>query len=156
MAAAIAPIDPSAANPLAFGDFVTGILKSITQVFLKASVLASLLLLAGLAVNSPAAAAFALGGAVVAVATAHALGAESDLITGGLMGFSPVLTAVALGAVFYKPGVRVALYALLGTVFTVVVQGALNVAVTPFGIPTLTAPFVLASWFFLLPRQHFE
>lgn len=156
MAATVMPIDPAAANPLAFGDFVAGILKSITQVFLKASVLAALLLLAGLAVNSIAAAAFALGGAVVAVATAHVLGAESDLITGGLMGFSPVLTAVALGAVFYKPGVRVALYALLGTVFTVVVQGAMNVVVAPFGIPTLTAPFVLASWFFLLPRQHFD
>ena len=26
---------------------------------------------------------------------------------------------------------------------------------TPFGIPTLTAPFVLATWLFLLPRQHF-
>jgi urea transporter len=67
-----------------------------------------------------------------------------------------VLTALALGAVFYKPGVRVAVYALVATVFTVVVQGALNVVVAPFGIPTLTAPFVLASWFFLLPRQHFE
>jgi urea transporter len=156
MAAGITPIDPAAANPLAFGDFVVGVLRSIGQVFLKASLLAALLLLAGLAVNSIAAAAFALGGAIVAVATAHVLGAESDLITGGLMGFSPVLTAVALGAVFYKPGLRVALYALVATVFTVIVQGAMNVAVTPFGIPTLTAPFVLASWFFLLPRQHFE
>jgi urea transporter len=156
MAVEITPIDPAAANPLAFGDFVAGILKSIAQVFLKASVIAALLLLAGLAANSIAAAAFAVGGAIVAVATAHVLGAESDLITGGLMGFSPVLTAIALGAVFYKPGLRVAIYALAGTVFTVIVQGALNVALTPFGIPTLTAPFVLASWFFLLPRQHFE
>jgi urea transporter len=31
----------------------------------------------------------------------------------------------------------------------------MNVALTPFGIPTLTGPFVLASWLFLLPRQHF-
>ncbi|MBS1162392.1 MAG: urea transporter, partial [Burkholderiaceae bacterium] len=156
MAAEIVPIDPAAANPLAPGDFVQGVVRSIGQVFLKASLPAALLLLAGLAVNSLAAAAFAVGGAIVAVATAHLLGAESDLITGGLMGFSPVLTAIALGAVFYKPGLRVAIYALLGTVFTVVVQGALNVVVAPFGIPTLTAPFVLASWFFLLPRQHFE
>jgi urea transporter len=156
MAAEILPIDPAAANPLAPGDFVQGVVRSIGQVFLKASLPAALLLLAGLAVNSLAAAAFAVGGAIVAVATAHLLGAESDLITGGLMGFSPVLTAIALGAVFYKPGLRVAIYALLGTVFTVVVQGALNVVVTPFGIPTLTAPFVIASWFFLLPRQHFE
>ena len=156
MAAEIVPIGPAAANPLAPGDFVAGVVRSIGQVFLKASLPAALLLLAGLAVNSVAAAAFAVGGAIVAVGTAHLLGAESDLITGGLMGFSPVLTAIALGAVFYKPGPRVAIYALVGTVFTVVVQGALNVAVTPFGIPTLTAPFVLASWFFLLPRQHFE
>ena len=156
MTAEIAPLDPAAANPLAFGDFLVGILKSIAQVFLKADVLSALLLLVGLAVNSIAASVFAVVGAIVAVLTAHLLGAESDLITGGLMGFSPVLTAIALGAVFYKPGVRVALYALIGTVFTVVVQGAMNVVLTPFGIPTLTGPFVLASWLFLLPRQHFD
>jgi urea transporter len=156
MDTAIVSIDPAAANPLAFGDFLQGVLKSISQVFLKASILAALLLLAGLAVNSLAAAAFALAGAIVSVITAHVLGAESDLITGGLMGFSPVLTAIALGAVFYKPSLRVAIYALVGTVFTVVVQGAMNVALTPFGIPTLTGPFVLATWLFLLPRQHFD
>ena len=50
------------------------------------------------------------------------------------------------------PRARVIGYALLGTVFTVVVQGALNVLLTPFGIPTLTAPFVLVTWLFLLPR----
>jgi urea transporter len=106
-----------------------------------------------LAVSSLAAAAFALGGAILAVVTAHVLGAESDLITGGLLGFSPVLTAIALGTVFYAPSTRVVAYAALGTVFTVIVQAALNVALTPFAIPTLTAPFVLASWIFLLPRQ---
>lgn len=153
MATSIVPVDPAAANPLAFGAFVQGVFRSIAQVFLKASILAALLLLAGLAVNSLAAAAFALAGAVVAVVTAHLLGAESDLITGGLMGFSPVLTAIALGAVFHKPGGRVAAYALMGTVLTVVVQGAMNVALAPFGIPTLTGPFVLASWLFLLPGQ---
>ena len=106
--------------------------------------------------NSIAAATFALAGAIVAVVTAHVLGAESNLITGGLMGFSPVLTAIAIGAVFYKPGVRVAIYALAATIFTVVVQGAMNVVMTPFGIPTLTGPFVLATWLFLLPRQKFD
>ena len=65
-----------------------------------------------------------------------------------------VLTAVALGAVFYKPGARAAVYALVATVFTVIAQAALNVLLTPFGIPTLTAPFVLATWIFLLPRQQ--
>ena len=153
---AIVPIDPMAANPLAFRDFIHGMLMSIGQVFLKASVLAALLLIVGLAVNSIAAATFALTGAIVGVITAHVLGAESNLITGGLMGFSPVLTAIAIGAVFNKPGARVAIYALVATIFTVVVQGAMNVVLTPFGIPTLTGPFVLATWLFLLPHQRFD
>ena len=106
--------------------------------------------------SSLAAAAFALAGAILAVVTAHLFGAESDLITGGLLGFSPLLTAIALGTVFYKPGWRVAAYAALGTVFTVIAQAALNVALTPFAIPALTAPFVLVSWLFLLPRQSFD
>jgi urea transporter len=155
-AGAITPIDPAAADPLRFGDFALGVLQSISQVFLKGNAVSALLLLAGLAVSSLAAAAFALGGALVAVVTAHLFGAESELITGGLLGFSPVLTAVALGSVFHQPSLRVAAYALLGTVFTVIVQAALNVALTPFAVPTLTAPFVLASWLFLLPRQQLE
>jgi urea transporter len=65
-----------------------------------------------------------------------------------------VLTAIALGTVFYRPILRVALYAALGTVMTVVTQVALNVALTPFAIPALTAPFVLVTWLFLLPRQR--
>ena len=124
--------------------------------FLKGNGVAALLFLAGLAVNSMAAAAFALAGAIVAVLTAHLFGAESELITGGLLGFSPVLTAIALGAVFYRPSWRVVVYAMVGTVFTVIVQAALNVALTPFAIPALTAPFVLVTWMFLLPRQCFE
>jgi urea transporter len=151
----VEPIDAAAANLLDAGGFLTGVLHSVSQVFLKGNGFSALLFLAGLAVSSLPAAAFGLGGALLAVVTAHALGAESELISAGLMGFSPVLTAIALGAVFHAPSPRVIAYAVLGTVFTVIVQGALKVLLTPFGIPTLTAPFVLATWLFLLPRQHF-
>lgn len=149
----VTAFQPYEASPLKFIDLIQGTLQSISQVFLKGSGVAALLLLAGLAVNSLAAAAFALAGAILAVATAHLFGAESELITGGLLGFSPVLTAITLGTVFYRPSVRVAAYAALGTVFTVIAQSALNVALTPLAIPALTAPFVLVSWLFLLPRQ---
>jgi urea transporter len=152
----IVPIDSAAADPLRVVDFVYGILTSISQVFLKGSGLAALLLLAGLAVNSRAAAVFALVGAVVAIITAHLLGAESQLVTAGLLGFNPVLTAIALGAVFYRPSVRVVVYTLLATVLSVIVQGTMIAALTPFGIPTLTAAFVLVTWLFLLPGQKLE
>ncbi|MDA9528044.1 MULTISPECIES: urea transporter [unclassified Bradyrhizobium] len=143
-------------SPLQLIDLVQGVFLSISQVFLKASSIAALLLFAGLAVSSLAAAALALGGAILAVLTAHLFGAESDLITGGLLGFSPVLTAIALGTVFYQPSWRVVVYTALGTMFTVIVQSALNVALSPFAIPALTAPFVLVTWLFLLPRQRLE
>jgi urea transporter len=156
MSDVIKPIEAAAANPLEFKGFIEGVVKSISQVFLSDSILAALLLLAGLAVNSIPAALAALAGAVVAVVTAHVLGAESSLVSGGLLGFSPVLTAIALGAVFYKPCAKVALYALVATVFTVIAQSAMNALFTPFGIPALTAPFVLVTWLFLLPGQKFE
>ena len=151
-AGVVVPFTSMAATRLDAGVFVQATLLSISQVFLKGSVIAALFFLAGLAVNSLAAAIAAVAGAIVAVTTAHALGAESDLVTGGLLGFSPVLTAVALGTVFHRPGLRVAAYAALGTIFTVVAQAAFNVALTPIAIPALTGPFVLVTWMFLLPR----
>jgi urea transporter len=152
----IVPIAPAAADPLNVGGFVQGVFTSITQVFLKGYGPAALLLLAGLAVNSVSSAVFAVVGAVVGVVTAHLLGAESELVTAGLLGFNPVLTAIALGAVFYKPGVRVVIYALVATVLSVIVQGTMMAALTPFGIPTLTAAFVLVTWLFLLPGLKFD
>lgn len=147
-------LDAAASNPLDLAGFVSGVLHSISQVFLKGNTVSALLFLAGLALSSRAAALFALAGAVLAVISAHLLGAESELVSAGLLGFSPVLTAVALGTVFYRPGWRVAAYAALGTVFTVVAQAAMNVAFAPLGLPALTAPFVLCAWLFLLPQQH--
>jgi urea transporter len=152
----VVPFEPMDPAQMGFGDFLQALLLSVSQVFLKASVPAALLFLAGLAVNSVPAAIAAVAGSAIAVLTAHLLGAESDLITGGLLGFSPVLTAVALGTVFHQPSVRVAIYAALGTVFTVIAQAAFNVALTPLAIPALTAPFVLVTWLFLLPRHEFD
>ncbi|EIM30220.1 urea transporter [Microvirga lotononidis] len=152
----VVPFQAYEASPLQVIDLVGGTLLSISQVFLKASGLAALIFLIGLAVNSLASAVFALGGAILAVLTAHLLGAESSLITGGLLGFSPVLTAIALGTVLYRPSGRAAMYAAVGTVFTVIAQSALNVALMPLAIPALTAPFVLVTWLFFLPRSSVE
>ena len=153
-AGVVAPFEPAASVSVGLGAYLAGTLLSISQVFLKASVVSALLFLAGLAVSSVPAALFALGGAMLAVAVAHAFGAESDLVTQGLLGFSPVLTAIALGVTFRKPSLKATLYAALGVVFTVVAQAALNVALRPFALPALTAPFVLVSWMFLLPGER--
>lgn len=155
-AALVTPFEAAPSLAAGAGDYLKGVLLGISQVFLKGSGISALLFLAGLAVSSIPAALFALGGSLIAVIVAHLFGAESDLVLGGLLGFSPVLTAVALGTVFHQPNGRVALYAAFGAVFTVVAQAALNAALAPIGIPALTAPFVLVTWMFMLPRQTFD
>jgi urea transporter len=133
----------------------TATLNGVSQVFLIGNVITGILFLVALAVSSVWAAIAALGGAVIATAVALAVGANPQLVVAGLFGFSPVLTAIAIATVFYSPGPRVIGYAIAGTVFTVFVQAALDVGLSPVGIPTLTAPFVLATWLFLLPRRSF-
>jgi urea transporter len=147
------PIDPLASDPLRIADFLDGVFNSLSQIFFKGNVLSALLLLAGLAVNSLAAAGFAMGGAVLAVTVAHLFGIESELITSGLQGFSPVLTAVALGTVFYQPSFRVVLFAALGTLAAVVTQSALDAALAPIPLPPLSAPFDLVAWIFFVSRS---
>ena len=151
------PVQPSEAMAAFPGVevLVPAILKGVSQVFLIGNEITGLLFLLGLACSSLPASIFAWCGSAVAIATAIFLGANESAVAEGLYQFSAVLTAIGLGSAFYSPNGRVILYALLGTVFTVVAQGALNVALAPLGIPTLTFPFVIAAWLFLLPNIQF-
>ncbi|GII23870.1 urea transporter [Planosporangium mesophilum] len=147
-------VDPRAAQVHVTGAFLTpSLLKDVSEVFLLANWVTGVLILVALAVNSLWAAAVAVAGAVVSTLVALVFGTSGQAVAVGLYGFSAVLTAVALGCVFYRPTWRVALYTLLGVVVTVVIHAALNTALSPLGIPALTAPFVFATWLFLLPKR---
>ncbi len=131
-------------------------LKGPAQVFLINNAVSGVLIVIGLAISSLWAGGLALAGSAVGVILALYLGASLKDIEQGLFGFSAVLTAVGLGSAFFKPAWRVMLFALLGTIFTVMVQGALDGALAPLGIPTFTAPFVFATWLFLLPKEKLQ
>ncbi len=111
----------------------------MAQVFLLDSWVTGALFLAGLAVADFRAALWAAAGSAIGLVTGAAFGASGHLLAQGLYGYSPVLTAIALATVFYKPGVRSAVWALVGTVVTVFVQAAMSVV----------------TWLFLLPRLVF-
>ncbi|KQB51741.1 urea transporter [Pseudomonas endophytica] len=149
------PHDLVAYNPNLFDgiDLFHATFYGISEVFLLSTVVGSLLFLAGLAVSSLWAALFGLLGSFLAVLVATLLQAEHSSINNGLYAFSAVLTAIALGSTFNKPRLRVLIYTVIGVIFTVFVQGALNTVLGPIGIPTLTMPFVLASWLFLVPNK---
>lgn len=134
--------------------FIESILNGVSQVFLFPSVLGGIFFIAGLAVESVVCAAFAVFGSLVATLLAGYLGADAHSVHAGLYAFSAVLTSVALGSIFNKPSCRVFIYTIVGIIFTVFIQAAMNSLLMPFGIPTLTMPFVMSSWLFLVPNKE--
>ena len=139
-----------------FLDWIVWWLKGIAQVFLINSWITGILFLIGLAISNRWAAVWAAVGSAVALWIAHLFGAAGAAVANGIYGFSAVLTAIALATVFYRPNLRSAIWALLGIAVTVFIQAALNVWLAPVGLATLTAPFCVATWIFLLPRINFD
>lgn len=134
-----------------FLPLVTYWLKGLSQVFLCNSWLTGALFLVGLALCNGWSALWAAVASALSLALALLFGGGEASVAAGLYGFSPVLTGIALGSIFYRPSWRSALWALTGIVFTFFVQAALNVWLAPVGLPALTAPFCIATWLFLLP-----
>lgn len=147
---------PAAATGLQPHLLLAGWLKGISQVFLINSWVTGLLFLIGLLLSSRWAALWAAAGSALAMAVAALFGASAHGIESGLYGFSPALTAIALATVFYRPCLRSAVWAAAGIVVTVFVQAGMNTAVAPLGIATLTAPFCITTWLFLLPLIKFD
>jgi urea transporter len=148
--------EAAAQVPLTPAFLVQTLFRNISQVFLLKSVVAGILFIVGIAFSSVRAAVFAVVGSVIAMLTALVFGADGGDLARGLFGFSPVLTAMALGATFLRPSWRVTAYASFGTMFTVIVQAGMDVLVTPFGVPSFTMPYVLTMWLFMLPTAGMQ
>lgn len=138
------------------GLLLTGWLRGIGQVFLLDSWGAGLLFLIALWISNRWSALWAAAASALSFGTALLFGAPGAALTAGLYGFSPVLTAIALGSIFYRPTLRSALWTLTGIVMTLFAQAACNMALRPWGLPALTAPFCLVTWLFLLPMFKME
>ena len=127
--------------------------RNIGQVYLLGSAVSGAIILAGIFIASIPAGIAVVAGSIIATIVAVGMAADPAIVSQGLYGFSPVLTALAVGVIFLKPSVKVALYAVLATVTTVFVQGALDVIVSPSGLPTFTAPYVLTMYLFIAPKK---
>ena len=153
---ALAVADATQGLDTSFGHLVIYWLKGIAQVFLINSWVTGAIFLVGLAVCSRAAAVYAALGSAISLGLALAFGADASDIANGLFGFSPVLTAIAIGCTFYSVNWRSALWAVAATVATVFIQAGMDALMLPYGIPTLTGPFCVTTWLFLLPRYQMD
>lgn len=136
--------------------FATYWLKGVSQVFLINDAITGLIFLAGLAVCSVWAAVYAALSSALALFVAVSFAADPADVTAGLFGFSPVLTGIAVGTTFYKVNWKSALWTAAAVVATVFIQAGMDTLMAPWGIPTLTAPFCIATWMFLLPLYKLD
>ena len=134
-----------------FGALVVDWLKGVSQVFLIDSWVTGIFFLVGLALCTPAAAVWAAVASAISLALAILFKANPADIQAGLYGFSPVLTGIALGCTFYKVNVKSALWCVFGIIITFFIQVGMDAVMTPYGLPTLTGPFCIATWLMLLP-----
>lgn len=136
-ALAAAPTE-SQADTTAIPQWLQAISLHFGQVmFQQNSLLTGALFLAGIAVNSPRAALFALGGAILPMGMAFPM-QDYAAFNAGLFGYNGVLCAIALDG----PSRRDAVWAAA----SVVLSTALQWAGMCLGLITLTAPFVLSTW----------
>lgn len=149
-------VDTNTTLDMSFGALVTYWLKGVSQVFLINSWVTGVIFLVGLAVCSRAAAFYAALGSAISLVIAIAYGANPSSIANGLFGFSPVLTAIAIGCTFYSITWKSAIWAVAATVATVFIQAGMDALMLPYGIPTLTGPFCITTWLFLLPRYQMD
>jgi len=126
---------------------------NIAQVFLLGNEVSGALILIGIFVASRQAGIAAALGSLIAIVTAIAMRADPAVVIQGLYGFSPVLTAIAVGVVFLKTDGKVIAYAALATIVTVFIQGAYDVIMPPMGLPSFTAPYVLTLYLFIAPKK---
>lgn len=134
---------------------VYGLFSGVAQVFFQANVITGILFTIGLLISSRAACVAALLGSFLGLLTGWGLGAAEPAIRAGAFGFNSVLTAIALGSVFFARDAASIAYTVLAVITTAVVFAAMSAALEPLGVPALTSPFVLVVWFFILASPNF-
>lgn len=142
-------------SELSIVDLLKYWMQGISQVFLINSWITGLIFVIALFASSKWAGIWALIASAIALAFAIAFKTSESSIADGLYGFSATLTGIAIGMTFYQPSWRSAIWAIIAIIITVFIQAGMNAILLPYGIPSLTAPFCVATWLFLLPQFKF-
>ena len=139
--------------------FVDSCLRGASQVLLQNNPITGLLILIGIAwaaiaTGHPVVIVGVLVALVVGTATAILLRADTTALRTGLYGFNPLLTGAGV-TVFMQNRPLMWLFLVLGAAATTVVMFALTTVLNAWGIPPLTFPFVLTTWFLLMGAYQF-
>lgn len=153
------PLPTSVAGPasVTVGNVLQGFFRGVGEVMFQDNLITGIIFLVGILVNSRISAAFAAIGSAVGLFTSLVLLGGSGVFNyHGLYGFNAVLAAIAIAGIFYVFSWKSALYAVVCALVATVVMGSITTFMSPLGMPALTAPFVLTTWLFLLPKAGFQ
>ncbi|WP_211746202.1 urea transporter [Paenibacillus sp. Marseille-Q4541] len=134
-------------------DWVSGLINGIGQVFFQDQFLSGILVIIGVFWASWRMGFYTIIGSAVALLTAYGLGAEVTLLNLGLYGFNAVLTILAVGHVFDSKSRLAPWTGIIAAVICVPITASITTWLLPYGLPTLTMPFVLSTWLFLAARK---
>lgn len=134
-------------------DWIHGLVGGIGQVYFHANVWAGILILIGVFWAGWRLGVYAVLGTIVAWLVAYGLGAEVSLLNSGLYGYNAVVTILAIATVFDAKSRFAPWAGILAAVLTIPVTASLNTWLLPYGLPTLSMPFVLCTWLFLAARK---
>jgi urea transporter len=126
------------------------ILNNVSEVVLVDSEIAGALILIGLFIAHWKVGAAALLGSVLEAGMDFATGSDVPAVAHGLLGYSGVLTAVALAAVFLRGTWQPWVAAVVGVVISSVLAWLMNLT----ALPVYTWPFILATWLMLVVLHH--
>ena len=135
-------------------------LRSVGQVMFQNNPLTGILFLAAIIWGSysaglPRVAIAGVLAVVVANLTAQWLNADRELLHSGLYGYNGILVGLAL-ATFLSPNALMWVYVVLGASVSVIAMLGTANAVKPWGLSSLTFPFVLTTWLLLLATYGFS
>jgi solute carrier family 14 (urea transporter) len=131
-------------------ELIEAVFRGVSQVFLINNTATGGFFLVGLAISSPIASCAAFVGSGVGVLTSLALGVDATVITAGLFGFNSSLTALCVGGMFYVLSRKACCLAVFAAMVCVIVHAGVGAFLQPVGLPTLTFPFTLTTWVFIL------
>ncbi len=130
--------------------------KGFGEIFFQDNAISGYLILLAIAINSPISAAMAVVGVLISIGVAESLGIGEHDIHMGMFSYSAILTAIAIGGLFFLLTLRGFIYTVFGIVFTTWLYAALAAVLQPLHLPAYTAPFVLVTWIMLYSKSTFQ
>ncbi|NET55839.1 MAG: urea transporter [Symploca sp. SIO2E6] len=148
------PPFPNPAESLDGVRILSALVTGVGQVFFSGSMVSAVLIIIALGLCSPMGALVAVLGCAIGLLTGILLGVDLNVLYAGLWGYNSVLTAIAIGGIFYAPNLRSLGAGCAGALGAALLAWLLSLVMTPLGLPILSIPFQVAVYGCFLVLRH--